>query len=261
MAVTALLAVFCGVIGLCVGSFVNVLIWRVPRKESVVRPRSRCPQCQTAIAERDNIPVISWLVLRGKCRTCAAPIPLRYPLVEAATAALFVAAAIRFGASWQLPAFCVFFAALLAISVIDLAHFIIPNRIVYPTLFVTVPMLAGAAAFDGTWRHFEDALIGGAAGFGALLVVHLISPRGMGFGDVRLAGVIGVMVGWLGLRYLVVALFLAFLLASIIGLGLIITRVKTRKDAVPFGPFMASGAVIAVLWGRALVDAYSRSRG
>jgi leader peptidase (prepilin peptidase) / N-methyltransferase len=261
MIVTILAAVVCGAAGLCVGSFLNVLIWRVPRRESVIRPRSHCPQCEAAIADRDNIPLVSWVLLRGRCRSCHARIPLQYPLVEAATGLLFVSAAIRFGASWQLPAFCVFFAALLAISVIDLAHFIIPNRIVYPTLFATIPLLAAAAAADGTWVRMEDALIGGAAGFGALLVVHLISPRGMGFGDVRLAGVIGVMMGWLGFRYLIVALFLAFLLASIIGVGLIVTRIRTRKDAVPFGPFMASGAVIAVLWGPVIVETYTRSRG
>jgi leader peptidase (prepilin peptidase)/N-methyltransferase len=261
MVMTTLVAVFCGAIGLCVGSFVNVLIARVPQRESVIRPRSRCPKCGTQISDRDNIPILSWLLLRARCRSCGVRIPARYPLVEGATAVLFVAAAVRFGASWQLPAFCVFFAALLAISVIDLDHFIIPNRIVYPTLVLTIPMLAGAAAADGTWRRLEDALIGGAAGFGALLIIHLISPRGMGFGDVRLAGVIGVMVGWLGLWYLAVALFLAFLMASVIGVALIATRVKTRKDAVPFGPFMASGAVIAVLWGPVIVDAYSRSRG
>ena len=126
----ALLAAVCGVLGLAVGSFLNVVIHRVPRKESVVAPRSRCPQCDHPVSARDNIPIVSWLLLRGKCRQCGASISIRYPLVELATAALFVAGALRFGASWDLPAYLVLFASLLAISAIDLELYIIPNRIV-----------------------------------------------------------------------------------------------------------------------------------
>jgi leader peptidase (prepilin peptidase) / N-methyltransferase len=258
---TALAAAICFVIGLCVGSFLNVVIYRVPRRQSVVRPRSHCPACEAPIADRDNIPVVSWVLLRGRCRSCGARISVRYPLVELGTAVLFVAAAVRLGATWQLPAFCVFFASLLAISVIDLDHYIIPNRVIYPTLAVTIPLLVVAAAADGSWGHLRNAAIGGVAGFGVLLAIHVAVPRGMGFGDVRLAGVIGMMLGWLGLRYLFLGLFLAFLLASVIGVALIAARLRSRKDAVPFGPFMAMGAVLAVLWGRAILDAYSRGRG
>jgi leader peptidase (prepilin peptidase) / N-methyltransferase len=258
---TALAAAICFVIGLCVGSFLNVVIYRVPRRESVVRPRSHCPACDVPIADRDNIPVVSWVLLRGRCRSCGAGISVRYPLVELGTAILFVAAAVRLGATWQLPAFCVFFASLLAISVIDLDHYIIPNRVIYPTLAVTIPLLVVAAAADGSWGHLRNAAIGGVAGFAVLLAIHVAVPRGMGFGDVRLAGVIGMMLGWLGLRYLFLGLFLAFLLASVIGVALIVARLRSRKDAVPFGPFMAMGAVLAVLWGRAILDAYSRGRG
>ena len=185
---------------------------------------------------------------------------MRYPLVELGTAVLFVAAAVRLGATWQLPAFCVFFASLLAISVIDLDHYIIPNRVIYPTLAVTIPLLVVAAAADGSWDHLRNAAIGGVAGFAVLLAIHVAVPRGMGFGDVRLAGVIGMMLGWLGLRYLFLGLFLAFLLASVIGVALIAARLRSRKDAVPFGPFMALGAVLAVLWGRAILSVYTRGR-
>ena len=258
---TALAAAICGVIGLCVGSFLNVVIYRVPRRESVVRPRSHCPACDAPIADRDNVPVLSWVLLRGRCRSCGDRISVRYPLVELGTAVLFVAAAVRLGATWQLPAFCAFFASLLAISVIDLDHYIIPNRVVYPTLAVTIPLLVAAAAADGSWGHLRNAAIGGVAGFLVLLAIHVAVPRGMGFGDVRLAGVIGMMHGWLGLRYLFLGLFLAFLLASVIGVALIVAHLRSRKDAVPFGPFMALGAVLAVLWGRAILDVYSRSRG
>lgn len=258
-AVTSLVALVCGLIGLCAGSFLNVVIDRVPHRESVVRPY--CPACGAPIADRDSIPVASWVLMGGRCRACSAKIPVRYPLVELATAGLFVAAALRLGATWQLPAFCVFFASLLAISVIDFGHFIIPNRVVYPTLCALVPLLAAAAALQGDWTRLWHAAIGGAVAFVALFVVHFISPGGMGFGDVRLAGVIGFMLGWLGLGYVLVGLFLAFLLASVIGIGLKLARIKSLKDAVPFGPFMASGAVIAVLWGQAIIDAYTRGRG
>src|SRR5207302_4724497 len=122
--------VACGVFGLLVGSFLNVVVHRVPRKESVVRPRSHCPSCGTQLADRDNIPVVSWVLLRGRCRTCGHAISARYPLVEVATGALFVAAGLRFGADWALPAFLLLFASLLAVSLIDLEHYIIPNRIV-----------------------------------------------------------------------------------------------------------------------------------
>ena len=257
---TALAAAICFVIGLCVGSFLNVVIYRVPRRESVVRPRSHCPACEAPIADRDNIPVLSWMLLRGRCRSCGARISVRYPLVELGTAVLFVAAAVRLGATWQLPAFCVFFASLLAISVIDLDHYIIPNRVIYPTLAVTIPLLVVAAAADGSWDHLRNAAIGGVAGFAVLLAIHVAVPRGMGFGVVRLAGVIGMMLGWLGLRYLFLGLFLAFLLASVIGVALIAARLRSRKDAVPFGPFMALGAVLAVLWGRAILSVYTRGR-
>jgi leader peptidase (prepilin peptidase)/N-methyltransferase len=259
--VTAGLAVACAAFGLCVGSFLNVVIHRVPKRESVVRPRSRCPACGAQIADRDNVPVVSWLLLHGRCRSCEEPIPARYPLVELATAALFAAAAVRFGATWQLPAFCIFFASLLAVSVIDLDLFIIPNRVIYPTLFVTAPLLAVAAAAEGSWGQLRDAAIGGAVGFGVLLLIHVAMPRGMGFGDVRLAGVIGMMLGWLGLRYLFLGLFLAFLLAAVIGVVLIAARLRTRKDAVPFGPFLASGAVLAALWGHAILRAYRGGHG
>ena len=255
-AVTIALVAVCVLLGLAVGSFLNVVISRVPRKESVVRPRSHCPSCGQPIADRDNIPVVSWLLLRGRCRACKQPISIRYPLVELATAALFAAVAVRFGESWVVPGYCLFFGALLAISVIDLDHFIVPNRIIYPTLFASVPLLVGAAALDHNWTALEHAIIGGLAGFGAFIVIHFISPNGMGFGDVRLAGVIGVYLGWLGYRQVFLGLFLSMVLGSVIGIGLIVFGGRGRKDAVPFAPFMAAGAVLAVLFGNGLVHVW-----
>jgi leader peptidase (prepilin peptidase)/N-methyltransferase len=254
---TALLAVAGAVLGLVVGSFLNVVIHRVPRKESVVRPRSRCPGCETELAPRDNIPVVSWLLLRGRCRTCGEPISPRYPLVELATAALFVGAVIRFGDSDPaLPAFLVLFAALLAISAVDLEHYIVPNHIVYPALFITAPLLVVAAALDDDWSSLRDAALGGLLAWGLLFLIHLASPRGMGFGDVRLAGLIGVAVGWLSLSRVLLALFLGFLTAATVGIVLMATKRRTRKDRVPFGPFLALGAILAVFFGGPILSWY-----
>jgi leader peptidase (prepilin peptidase)/N-methyltransferase len=255
--VTVAVAVVCGLFGLAVGSFLNVVIYRVPRKESVVRPRSRCPGCGTQLAERDNIPVVSWMLLRGRCRTCGEAISGRYPLVELTTAALFVAAALRFGLDWVLPAYLVFFASLVAITFIDLEHYIIPNRVLYPTLFVAIPMLFLAAAAQGEWDNVERALIGAVIAWVFFLVLHLVSPRGMGFGDVRLSFLLGLFLGWLDLRHVFLGVFFGFLLGSIVGLVLMVLRRRGRRDHIPFGPFLAAGAIVAVLAGSPILGWYS----
>ena len=254
---TLLLAAGCGVLGLLVGSFLNVVIHRVPKKESVVKPRSRCPGCGTELAARDNIPVVSWLLLHGRCRTCGMGISARYPLVELACAALFVAAAVRFGADWVLPAFLVLFAALLAISAVDLDLRIVPNRIVYPALFLSVPLLVLAAAMNDDWRSLRDAAIGGALGWFILAAIHFAYPAGMGFGDVRLTGLMSVHLGWLSIGHVLVGIFMGFLTGAVIGVGLMAVQKAGRKAMIPFGPFLAMGAVIAVLFGRPILDWYA----
>ncbi len=253
---TAFLIGACAVFGLAVGSFLNVVIHRVPRKESVVSPRSRCPGCGSTLAARDNIPVVSWVLLKGRCRTCAEPIAKRYPVVEVVTAILFALTAARLGVDAALPAFLAAVAGLVAISAVDLELFIVPNRILYPTLFVAAPLLLGAAAVDGDWDRVKTAAIGGAIGWSLLLVIHLVSPAGMGFGDVRLAGLIGMLLGWLSIGHVLVALFLGFLAAAVVGVALILTGVKGRKDKVPFGPFLATGAMLALLFGGPILDWY-----
>lgn len=254
--VTALLAVACGLFGLAVGSFLNVVVHRVPRKESVVKPRSRCPGCENQLAPKDNIPVVSWLILRGKCRNCGEPISPRYPLVELMTAVLFAITALRLGENWALPAFLVVVAGLIAISAVDLERFIVPNRILYPTLFIAAPLLLLAGALEDDWSSVRTAAIGGVLAWGLLLVIHLISPKGMGFGDVRLAGLIGMTTGWLSVGHVLVALFLGFLTASVVGVSLIFLKLKGRKDKVPFGPFLATGAYLAILFGNPIIDWY-----
>ena len=253
---TALLAPALGLLGLVVGSFLNVVIHRVPEKQSVVRPRSRCPRCNTTLKPWDNVPLISWLVLRGRCRNCRGTISVRYPLVEAATAALFTAAAVRLGADPALPAFLVVFAALLAISAVDLERFIVPNRILYPALFMAAPLLVLAAALDGEWSSLLGAALGGALAWVLLFAIHMASPRGMGFGDVRLAGLIGMLLGWLSIGHVLLGLFLAFLSAAVVGVGLMVAGVRGRKDRVPFGPFLALGAITAVFVGGPVLSWY-----
>ncbi len=251
-----LLAAGCGLLGLLIGSFLNVVIHRVPQRVSVVRPRSSCPECGAAISNRDNIPVLSWVLLRGRCRHCAHPIPVRYPLVEVATAVLFAVTAVRIGAEWELPAYLLFTAVLIAVTVIDLQHFIVPNRIVFPTLYVSVPLLALAALLAGEWSPLWTALIGALIGGVSLFVIHFVYPRGMGMGDVKLALVLGLYLGWLGIDHVVLGLFLGFLLGAVIGLGLIALRLRSRKDHVPFAPFLAAGAYLAVLFGEPLLRWY-----
>ena len=255
---TIFLVVACAVIGLAVGSFLNVVIYRVPRKESVVRPRSACPSCGTPIADRDNIPVFSWLLLRGKCRTCARPISPRYPMVELLTGSLFGGAALRFGYDWSLPAFLVFVAGLLALAFTDLEHFLLPVKIVYPVLGLLAGLLAIAAASEGSWRRLGVAAACGMTAFAIFFTLNFLNPKWMAFGDVRLAGVIGLGLGWLGARQALLGFFLAFLLGSIVGVGLILAKRIQRKAPIPFGVFLAAGAFIAVYAGQPLIDLYLR---
>jgi leader peptidase (prepilin peptidase)/N-methyltransferase len=255
--VTLAIAALAGLFGLMVGSFLNVVIHRVPLKQSVVHPRSRCPGCGTQLAERDNVPVLSWLLLRGRCRTCAMPISARYPLVELLTGALFAGVGARFGADWAVPAFVVFTACLLAVAFIDLEHFIVPNKVLLATVAIGGPLVVLAAAADG-WHHLRDALVAAVVGFVLLLIVNLVYPAGMGMGDVKLAGVEGLFLGYLGIGHLLLGLFLGFLLGSVGGIALIASGIRTRKDHIPFAPFLAAGAYLALLAGEVLLDFYRR---
>ncbi len=252
-----LLVLFCGLLGLAIGSFLNVVIWRVPRKVSVVRPPSHCPQCETPIRSADNVPVVSWLLLRGKCRHCGNPIPVRYPLVEATCGVLFAAVAVRFGASWELPAYLVLTAALLAISIIDLEHFIVPDRITAPLTVSALALFALAAIAEHNGWRFGRTLLGGLAYFAFLLLLNILYPKGMGMGDVKLAFSLGLYLGWLGWGQVFLGGFLAFLLGAVVGIGLIATKIKSRKDVVPFGPFLALGAMLTILWGDPILRWYT----
>jgi len=251
-----LLVALCSLLGLLVGSFLNVVIHRVPAGESVVAPRSRCPQCGTELANRENIPVVSWLVLRGKCRTCGTPISKRYPIVEALTGALFGVIAARIGFEPELPAFLVLTAFLIALSGIDLDTFLLPKKLVWPAFFAGVVLLGGAALIEGDTRGIVESAAGSAIAFGVLFLIHFISPKGMGFGDVRLAAVLGLHLGYLELPLVGVGLFLSFLVASVVGIGLMLLKRRGRKDRVPFGPFLAAGTGLAIVFGEAILRVY-----
>jgi leader peptidase (prepilin peptidase)/N-methyltransferase len=254
--VTALVAAISGVYGLVIGSFLNVVIWRVPRHDSIVKPPSHCPVCDAKIANRDNIPVVSWLLLRGRCRSCAAAISVRYPFVELLTGALFAAVGARFAHSWALPAYLVLAGALIALSAIDLEHYLLPNRILYPADGAVIVLLAAASAAEHDWGAFVRAAIAGGIAFAIFLTIHLVSPRGMGFGDVRLSFLLGFSLGWLGWGEVAGGLFSGFLYGAVVGVALIVFKVKGRKQQIPFGPYLAAGAMTFVLFGEPIVDWY-----
>jgi leader peptidase (prepilin peptidase)/N-methyltransferase len=254
--VTVLVAAISGLYGLVIGSFLNVVIWRVPRDESIVRPPSHCPKCDVKIANRDNIPVVSWLLLRGKCRNCGTEISVRYPLIELLTGVLFAAVGARFWDSWALPAYLVLTAALIALSFIDLEHYVLPNRILFPTDVAVIVLLAGASALEHDWGAFGRAALAGVAAFAVFYAIWFVAPKGMGFGDVRLSFLLGFSLGWLGWGEMVGGLFTGFLYGAVIGVLLIALKVRERKQRIPFGPFLAAGAMTFVLFGEPLVEWY-----
>jgi leader peptidase (prepilin peptidase)/N-methyltransferase len=271
------LAIVAALFGAVVGSFLNVVIHRLPAGESIVFPGSHCPRCGAPIRPWDNIPVFSWLALGGRCRDCREPIAPRYPLVELANALLWAALAQRFGFGFQLFAFAALCSALLAITLIDVDHWIIPDAITIPGIaaglaasFFLPPRgsliasflyhrlgldhLPGVLASPGFW----DSLAALALGGGLFYLVAVVSRGGMGGGDIKLTAMMG---AFLGMRDLGVAVFIGLLAGSAVGIGLMIAGRKTRKDAIPFGPFLALGGICAVFWGRSLVEWYLNMRG
>ncbi len=252
---TALGIAALGVLGFAVGVFVNLLVDRVPGKHRLLPTGGGClvcaPRAGPETDEEATTPVgaVVWPFRGGRCRVCGRSPSPRYAVIQLLTAAAFVAVGLRFGADWAVPAYLVLFTSLLAISMIDLELHIIPNRIVYPTIFVAVPLLALAATAEGEFDRFWRALLGAALAWAAILLIHLVQPNGMGFGDVRLAFVLGLFLGWIDLGSVLMGLFLGFLLGSVVGVLLIALGLRGRKDHIPFGPFLAGGAALAVFFG------------
>jgi leader peptidase (prepilin peptidase)/N-methyltransferase len=237
------------IVGAIFGSFLNVVAYRLPRGESLSRPRSRCPQCQTPIRPYDNVPVLSWLALRGRCRSCRAPISARYPLVEAMSGLLCALVVIAKGPDEDALLGLALVLLLIPITLIDLDHRIIPNKL---TLLgaIVAPALVAYTAPDRLPEH----LIAGVAAGGFFLLALLAYPRGMGMGDVKLAAVLGLFLG----RAVGPALFVALVAGTLVGAAVIARKgaAEGRKTAVPFGPFLALGGVVALFAGDAMVDWY-----
>ncbi|WP_202876310.1 A24 family peptidase [Kribbella sp. VKM Ac-2566] len=246
MVEAGMIALFAGLLGLAVGSFLNVVIYRVPRGESVVNPPSHCPRCGSLVRPRHNVPVIGWIMLRGRCADCRLPISVRYPLVELATGLLFSAIALRLDTVAALPAYLWFTGAGVALALIDLDVRRLPNAIVAPSYPILLALLVGAAAWDHDGRALIRAVIGGAALFGFYLLLAVAYPAGMGWGDVKLSGLVGAVLAYLSWQALLVGALAAFVLGAAVGLVVMGIGRGGRKTALPFGPFMIAGVLLAV---------------
>jgi leader peptidase (prepilin peptidase) / N-methyltransferase len=251
-----------GLFGLLAGSFAGVVVYRVPRRESLVRPGSRCPACAARITWRDNVPVLGWLLLGGRCRRCLVRIPVRYPAVEAAMGVLWFLITLRLageGLGWAVPAYLVLAFVCVALAVIDATTRLLPNRITYPAFPSIALLLVLASLGVGDLGRLARALLAAVAVGSLFLAVALISPRGMGLGDVKLAPTLGLALGWLSWPAVAVGLFSAFLLGGMIGLGAMAVLHLGRKALLPFGPSLVAGALVGVLAGSEVAHWYARA--
>ena len=266
---TNLLVVFAGLLGLAFGSFANVVAYRVPAGVSLLRP-SQCPSCESPIRSWQNVPLLSWLVLRARCAECAAPISPRYPATEAVNGIAFALLAwlvptatglsgVAAGLVWA--AFASFAFASSVLVLIDLDTRRLPNVIVLPSYAVGLALLGLASVFGADWSAMLRAVIGMAAMYGAYWLIRRIRPDGMGGGDVKLAGVAGLYLGWLGWGPLAVGWLAAFLLGGAFAVALIATGKATRRTALPFGPWLLAGAWVGILFGSCLWNSYTALSG
>ncbi|MCA1958478.1 MAG: prepilin peptidase [Nitrospira sp.] len=245
--------VIAGLVGALVGSFLNVCIYRLPRRESVVWPGSHCPACSHPIAWYDNIPLASYVVLVGRCRSCSGPIPWRYPVVEGLNAVGYIGLLWYFGFGWSTVVYALLYSSLLVVAGTDLSHKIIPNAITLPG--TAVGLLSSATVLS---TGLINGLIGMLVGGGLLWLLAWLSPylfgkEGMGGGDIKLMAMIGAFLGW---KPALVTIMMGSLLGSLVGLTLIGTRVISRQDYIPFGPFLVCGALIALFFGQPLLNWY-----
>ncbi|TFD17168.1 A24 family peptidase [Cryobacterium sp. TMT2-23] len=266
------MAILIGVFGSAIGSFLNVVIYRLPLKISVVSPPSACGSCGSRIRPWDNVPVLSWLLLRGRCRDCRTRISFRYPIVELGTAVFFgvVAAWLLTGQSASDPAtassliatgltlFALLYLAAVsvALGMIDLETHTLPNRIVLPAYPIAAVLLGAASLLTGEPGRLFGAVAGGLILFGLYLLMALAYPAGMGMGDVKLAGLLGLYLGWFGWGQFAVGAFSAFLLGGLFALALLATRRANRKSGIPFGPWMLAGAWLGIFYGEQIATGY-----
>ncbi|MHB8792068.1 MAG: prepilin peptidase [Thermoleophilia bacterium] len=236
------------VFGAVIGSFLNVVIYRLPRQLSLVAPGSHCPRCEQPVKWYDNIPLVSYVLLRGQCRHCGQGIAMRYPTVELLTAVLWTLAGVEFGMTWSLLPALLFLSSLVAIFYIDLDHSLILNIIVLPV--AVIGLAANIAISPDRWLEYLAAGLMSATFF---FVVAVLKPGGMGMGDVKLAGMMGFFLG----KDVLIGLFMGFLIGALTGVALMAAGVKGRKSRIPFGPFLAIGAVIALFFGTELLDLWT----
>jgi leader peptidase (prepilin peptidase)/N-methyltransferase len=256
-----LLVASVAVLGLLIGSFLNVVIHRVPLDESVVSPRSRCPRSSSHDATGTLSRAESSIPQRGRCRGCGTRISVRYPLVELGTGVMFGLVAWWCGLSWELPAYLYLAAIGVALSAIDLDVRRLPDKIVLPSYVVTLLLLLLPAVVEGRWDALLRAVLTGVGLFAFYFLLALIYPAGMGFGDVKLAGVLGMYLGWSSWGLAIIATFVAFLLGAVVGVGVMLRTRQGRKTKVPFGPFMIVGTFLALFFGRPVMDWYLSSLG
>lgn len=243
-----LVVLIAGLAGLMVGSFLNVVAARVPRGESIVSPGSACPHCKHPVRPWDNLPVVSWALLRGRCRDCAAPISARYPAIEALTGLLWAGAVWRFGLTWEAGVMIALLSSLLVLSAIDIEYRIIPNKILLPM----IPVILAAQLAIAPDRWLELAVAAFAAS-GYLFLAALIKPGGMGMGDVKLALLLGVGLG----ASVAVAMLCGIIVAALVGIGIVLARgAAGRRVRIPLAPFLSAGAVVAAFWGTTIQNSY-----
>ena len=241
------------ILGLIVGSFSNVCIYRIPRNESIVYPASHCPKCRSNISPKDNIPLLSFILLKGRCRNCKSKISLQYPIVELLTGLIYLIIYLIFGLSIQTLIYIILSSALIIIAFIDLNEQIVPDVISLPGI-----VIGFIISFFVSYISFINSALGVLVGGGIILIIGLagsviFKKEAMGGGDVKLAAMIGAFLGW---RYIIISLFLGFFLGALAGIFLILSKIRSREDAIPFGPFIVLGSFITLLWGEKIISWY-----
>jgi len=241
------------ILGLIVGSFSNVCIYRIPKNESIIYPASHCPKCRSNISPKDNIPLLSFILLKGRCRNCKGKISIQYPIVELLTGLIYLIIYLAYGLSAQALIYIILSSALVIIAFIDLNEQIVPDVISLPGI-----VIGFIISFFVPYISFVNSALGVLVGGGIILIIGLagsviFKKEAMGGGDVKLAAMIGAFLGW---RYIVISLFLGFFLGALAGIFLIMSKIKSREDTVPFGPFIVLGSFITLLWGEKIISWY-----
>lgn len=241
------------ILGLIVGSFSNVCIYRIPKNKSIIYPASHCPKCHSKIKPVDNIPLLSYILLKGRCRNCKSKISIQYPIVEFLTGLIYLIVYLIYGLSFQTLIYIILSSALVIIAFIDLNEQIVPDVISLPGIVIGFIL-----SFLVPYISFINSALGVVVGGGIILIIGLagsviFKKEAMGGGDVKLAAMIGAFLGW---RYVVISLFLGFFLGALVGIFLILLKIKSREDVVPFGPFIILGSFITLLWGDKIISWY-----